>query len=99
MHGGPRGATDGPTWRCCCACACALAALALDLGLSRRAALLAAVLWMINPHGINMAILWLSGRTTTLLTLFSLLAAVAFMRRGMARRALIAMALLSKERR
>jgi len=79
-------------------CACALAALALTLGLSRRAAVLAALLWMINPHGVNMAILWLSGRTATLLTLCSLLAAVAFLRRWyLAAAVLIGLALLSKE--
>ena len=79
-------------------CAFALAAVALALGLSRRAAALAAVLWAVNPHGVNMAILWLSGRTATLLTLFSLLAAVAVLRRWYAAAAaLIAVALLSKE--
>jgi hypothetical protein len=79
-------------------CAGALVALALALGLPWRAALLAAVLWAVNPHGVNMAILWLSGRTATLLTLFSLLAAVAFLRRWYAAAAmLIALALLSKE--
>ena len=80
------------------ACAAALAALAITLGVSARAALLAAMLWMINPHGINMAILWLSGRTATLLTLFSLLAAVAFLRRWYLLAAVfIALALGSKE--
>lgn len=82
----------------CIACALALGALALALGLPRRAALLAAVLWTINPHGINMALLWLSGRTATLLTLFSLLTAVAFLRRRYGAAALLlALALLSKE--
>jgi hypothetical protein len=79
-------------------CAAALAVLAMTLGVSARAALVAAVLWTINPHGINMAILWLSGRTATLLTLFSLLAAVAFLRRWyLLAAALIALALGSKE--
>jgi hypothetical protein len=82
----------------CVACAFAVAALALAIGLSRRAALLAGALWLINPHGVNMAILWLSGRTATLLTLCSLLAAVAFLRRWhAAAAALIALALLAKE--
>jgi hypothetical protein len=79
-------------------CAIAVGGLALALGLPRRAALLAALLWAANPHGVNMAILWLSGRTATLLTLFSLLAAIAFLRRRYAAAAIaIALALLSKE--
>ena len=79
-------------------CAAAVAALTLAFGLPRRAAALSAFLWAVNPHGVNMAISWLSGRTATLLTLFSLLAAVAFVRKkyGMAA-ILIAAALLSKE--
>ena len=79
-------------------CAAAVAMLALALGLPPRAALLAAFLWAANPHGINMAILWLSGRTATLLTLCSVLAAIAFLRRWYGTAAiLIALALLSKE--
>ena len=79
-------------------CTGAVAALALAIGLSRRVAVLSAFLWAVNPHGVNMAILWLSGRTALLLVLFSLLAAVAFVReRYGAAAALIACALLSKE--
>ena len=79
-------------------CAFAVGGLAFALGLSRRVALLSAFLWSVNPHGVNMAILWLSGRTALLLTLFSLLAAIAFARRWYgAAAALIACALLSKE--
>ena len=78
--------------------AVAVAVLAITLGVSRRAALLAAMLWLMNPHGINMAILWLSGRTATLLTVFSVLAAVAYRRRRyLLAAALIALALGSKE--
>ena len=65
-------------------CAAAVAALALAFGLPRRAAALSAFLWAVNPHGVNMAISWLSGPTATLLTIFSLLAAVAFVRRSIA---------------
>ena len=79
-------------------CAFSVAWLALAIGGSARAAVLSAFLWAVNPHGLNMAILWLSGRTALLLTLFSLLAAVAFLReRYGAAAALTACALLAKE--
>jgi hypothetical protein len=55
-------------------CVVALAALARDVGLSTRTSIVAAALWAFNFHGINMAVLWLSGRTSLLLTLFGLLA-------------------------
>jgi hypothetical protein len=75
-----------------------VAALALAIGLSPRVAVLSAVLWAVNPHGVNMAVLWLSGRTALLLTLFSLLAAAAFVREMYGAAAvLLACALLSKE--
>ena len=54
--------------------------LGAALGLSRGAALAGAALWTLNFHGINMALLWVSGRTSLLATLFSLLAARAFVR-------------------
>lgn len=57
-----------------------LSSLAVALGLSRGAALACSALWMLNFHGINMALLWISGRTSLLATLFSLLAARAFVR-------------------
>jgi len=79
-------------------CAAAVAALALALELPLAVAAMAAFLWAVNPHGVNMAILWLSGRTALLLAFFSLLAAAAFVRRWYAAAAvLIACALLSKE--
>jgi hypothetical protein len=55
-------------------------------------------LWAVNPHGINMALLWISGRTALLFTLFSVLAGIAFVRKryGIAT-VPIALALLSKE--
>ena len=82
----------------CALCAAALAGLALSLGLSRWAAGVAAFLWTVNPHGINMAVVWLSGRTALCLTLFCLLAACAFVRRWyVAAAVFLAMALASKE--
>jgi hypothetical protein len=62
------------------ACAVGVIALARELKLPARAAVTAAVLWLFNFHGINMSILWLSGRTSLLLTVFGLFAAVAFLR-------------------
>src|SRR5258708_5999805 len=62
------------------AAAAALHALARALGLSPGAAAFAAAAFLLNPHGIKDAILWISGRTSGLLTLLSLLAALAFAR-------------------
>lgn len=65
-----------------------LSAAALLLVVARRAgvgagaAIVAAALWAFNPHGINMALLWSSGRTSLLLTLFALGAAAALLRGG-----------------
>ena len=60
------------------ACTFAVAALASAIGLPITAAIIAAFLWAVNPHGINMGVLWLSGRTSLCLTLFSIGAAWAF---------------------
>ena len=46
-----------------------------ELSLPRGAALAAVALWLLNPHGINTAIIWMSGRTSLLLTMGSLAAA------------------------
>jgi hypothetical protein len=51
--------------------------LARRLGLGHGPALLAAGTWAFNFHGINMAILWISGRTALMLTLCALLAGIA----------------------
>ena len=58
--------------------AVALRALALRLGMPRGTALLAAGLWAFNFHGVDMSLLWISGRTSLLATLFGLLAARSF---------------------
>ena len=79
-------------------CVAAIVGLGLSIGLSRWAAALSAFLWAINPHGINMALLWLSGRAALLITLFSVVAGIAFVRRRYAMATVpIALALLSKE--
>lgn len=62
------------------AAAVVLRSLARALGLPRAAALACCALWTLNFHGIGMALLWISGRTSLLATLFSLLAARAFVR-------------------
>lgn len=59
------------------AAAFAVYRLAVALELPRPAALLAAAVWILNFHGIGMAVLWLSGRTALLLVLFAVLAATA----------------------
>jgi hypothetical protein len=62
------------------ACAASIFALGRSIGLAAWAALAGAAIWAFNFHGINMAVVWLSGRTSLLGTLFSTLAALAFAR-------------------
>lgn len=79
-------------------CMAGLVQLGLALGLTRRAALAAAAIWGLNPHGIGGAILWISGRTSLLLTLFAILAAIAAVRRRWVLLSLFySLALFSKE--
>jgi hypothetical protein len=61
------------------ACAAAIYRLARVVGLESWAALVATAVWAFNFHGINMAIAWMSGRTSLLGTLFSVLAAIALL--------------------
>ncbi|OFW08057.1 MAG: hypothetical protein A3H96_21925 [Acidobacteria bacterium RIFCSPLOWO2_02_FULL_67_36] len=62
------------------------------------ACVFAAALWLLNLHGINMAVLWISGRTALFLTLFAVLAAAAVAKDRPATAALFLFgALLSKE--
>lgn len=56
-------------------CGALLFLVARELSLPPGAALLAVALWLLNPHGINTAILWMSGRTSLMLTMGSLGAA------------------------
>jgi hypothetical protein len=79
-------------------CAVLLFLVARELALSEAAALLAVALWLLNPHGINTAVLWMSGRTSLLLTMGSLAAGLALLR-GHPFLALLpaAVALFSKE--
>jgi hypothetical protein len=57
-----------------------LFALARRFGLPREAALVAAGVFALNFHGVNMALLWPSGRTSLLALLFALLAVHAALR-------------------
>ena len=80
------------------AAAAALGSLAIALGMSRGSAIVAAALWTLNFHGIEMSLLWISGRTALLVTLFALLAARAFVRgRSVPAAVWTLLAMLSKE--
>ncbi len=80
------------------ATAAVLRSLAIALGMSRGSALVVAALWSLNFHGINISLLWISGRTSLLMTLFALLAAQAFVReRGLRAAVWGLLAMLSKE--
>jgi hypothetical protein len=57
--------------------AAALFLICRRLSLRPEAALFAAAVWTFNFHGINMALLWTSGRTALLVCLFSQAAALA----------------------
>lgn len=75
-----------------------LFALAMRLSLPAAAALFAVAVWMFNFHGINMALLWTSGRTALLLCLFAQASALALLRgRRLAAGVLTLAALLCKE--
>jgi len=61
-------------------CAVGIAMLIRQLGLPWTSVLVGTFAWAINPHGIGMAVLWISGRTALLLTLTSVLSTLAFLR-------------------
>lgn len=80
------------------ATAAALFGLTRASGLPPGTALFATALWVLNPHSIPMALLWISGRTSLLLTLFCLLAARSIVKDRRYSAALWCLAaLLSKE--
>jgi hypothetical protein len=58
-------------------CGALIARLLLTVGLARGPAIFGAFVWLLNFHGINMAILWNSGRTALLLIAGSVAAAIA----------------------
>jgi hypothetical protein len=79
-------------------CAVLLYGLARRFTLPPAAALLTTAVWAFNFHGVNMALLWLSGRTSLLVTLFSLLTTHALlMEARLSAGVLCLAALLSKE--
>jgi hypothetical protein len=80
------------------ACAIAVLMLLRETGLTIAGASVGAFAWAMNPHGIAMAIVWLSGRTSLLLTLCATASALAFLRRQRAAGGVMLFAaLLSKE--
>jgi hypothetical protein len=80
------------------ACAGTIAGLVRAFALPRGAAWLAGLLWLMNFYFTKTAILWISGRTALLVTLFSTLAATALVRRHLTTALLLlALAVLAKE--
>ena len=72
--------------------------LSVCLGFPAVAGVFGAGLWILNFHGISMALMWISGRTSLLTTLFAVYAAVALARgRSVVAGWLTLAALLSKE--
>jgi hypothetical protein len=79
-------------------CAAGVWRLAAAIGLPAGARLVAAAIFCLNFHGINLALLWISGRTALLLGAAAVWAAVAAMRgRPMLAGGLAFTAMLSKE--
>jgi hypothetical protein len=79
-------------------CAALIVRLGRALGLAPVLAIAPAALWAFNFHGVNMALLWISGRTALLLCTFALLAMRASMRgRWWIAAAWCLLAVLSKE--
>jgi hypothetical protein len=72
--------------------------LSRSLGFTALGGVFAAALWALNFHGIDMALLWISGRTSLMTTLFAETAAIAFARTRFILAGLFTLgALLSKE--
>jgi len=72
--------------------------LASRLSLPPAAALFGVAVWAFNFHGVNMAVLWISGRTALLLCLFGLASTLAFLSNRHSTAALLALAaMLCKE--
>jgi hypothetical protein len=80
------------------ACAALLFLVSRRLGLPAPAGALATALWAFNFHGINMALLWVSGRTALLLTCAALASTFAVLNgRMIIAGVLCLLAMLSKE--
>lgn len=82
----------------CLGCVAAIVMLFRELGVSAVAAAIGALVWAINPHGIGMALLWISGRTSLLMTLCSTFSILLFLRgQKVASAALLLCAMFAKE--
>lgn len=80
------------------ACTVAVYAVLRQTSLPRFAAACGAFAWATNPTGLDMAVLWLSGRTALLMTMFGCASVVAMLRRRRALGGLLYLAaLLSRE--
>src|SRR5262245_5220459 len=80
------------------ACVATLVGLLRALGFGAGVAIGVALLWALNFQGINMAVLWISGRTALLVTLWSIGAAWAWTRSHRTAAACLTMAAMwSKE--
>jgi hypothetical protein len=80
------------------ACVWSVRRFALALGTDAVTATAAAALWALNFHGIGGSLLWISGRTSLLATLFGVLCMTAWVRqRDRSCVVWLALALLSKE--
>jgi|RhiMethySRZTD1v2_1073278.scaffolds.fasta_scaffold01654_15 hypothetical protein len=78
--------------------ASALAYLGTTLGLRTEMAIAAAGVWALNFHAVNMAVLWLSGRTALCVAIAALLAAASVVsRRPIAAGVAALVAMLAKE--
>jgi hypothetical protein len=76
----------------------ALAFLGRSLGLHATTAVIAAGVWALNFHAVNMAVLWLSGRTALCVSVLALLAAAAVVRqKPIAAGVVTLVAMLAKE--
>lgn len=79
-------------------CGAAVYALCRAAGAARGASAFGAAVWLLNLHGVNMAVLWISGRTTLLATAAAAGSAAALLRGRHALAILLyALALLSRE--
>src|SRR4030095_10105460 len=79
-------------------CGLSVSLLCRAFHLPRAAATFAAALWLLNLHGVNMSILWISGRTVLLATATAASCAAAFLsgRHGLAA-ILLTVAVFSRE--
>src|SRR5262245_16060657 len=80
------------------ACIAMLACFLRGIGLRSGVAIGGALVWGLNFHGINMAVLWISGRTALVVTFWATAAAWAWVRGHRMAAALLALAAMwSKE--